>query len=261
MRPTATDKADPFARIAPHYDVLMAGVPYAAWADYVIGLAARADRPILPQTKLLDLATGTGSAALEFAARGCFVTGIDCSDAMLAEARRKTAREGYDISFISCDLADFRLPAAFDHAVCLYDSLNYILEPERLKQAFANVMGALKTDGLFMFDVNTVRALEAEMFTQSSGRGAAVEYRWKSKYDAETRTSRIDMRFQIRASGERFTIVHYQRAYTDEEIRSFLGEAGFNKVTAYEAYATSPPGPQSDRVFYVASRSLGRGHY
>lgn len=259
MRPAATDEADPFARIAPHYDVLMAGVPYAAWADYVIGLAARADRSILPQTRLLDLATGTGSVAIEFAARGCFVTGIDRSDAMLAEARRKTAQEGLDICFISCDLADFRLSGEFDHAVCLYDSLNYILEPERLKQAFANVMGALRPEGLFIFDVNTVQALEAEMFTQSSARGAAVEYRWKSRYDAETCTSRINMRFRIQASGEEFAIVHYQRAYTDDEIRSFLGEAGFKEVTAYEAYTASPPGRKSDRVYYVASRSLGRG--
>ena len=256
MTPPEPRTPDPFARIAPHYDALMVGVPYAAWADYVTQLAARAGRPILPGAKLLDLATGTGSVALQFAARGCAVTGIDRSQPMLAEAQRKVAQQGFDIPLLCRDLADFHLPPDFDHALCLYDSLNYILDDKEVKRAFANVGAALKPDGLFIFDVNTVQALEAELFTQSNVSGAPVEYRWKSKYHSDTRTSRINMSFRVRASGEKFTIVHHQRAYTDAEIRSFLAHAGFKKVTAYEAYRMSPPRHQTDRVYYVAARSL-----
>jgi len=244
---------DQFARLAPHYDALMANVPYGLWVDYVSRLATLGGRPIWPGSRLLDLATGTGSVALEFARRGCLVVGVDLSAPMIAEAERKAALEDLPARFLVRDLCDFDLPAEFDHAVCLYDSLNYILDPEDLQHAFAHIERALKPGALLIFDVNTVRALDEEMFTQKSRPGAPVEYQWKSKYDPRTRTSRIRMDFHVLSTGEKFRIMHRQRAYTEAEIRSLLFQAGFTNVTTYDAYRSLPPGPESDRVFYVVS--------
>ena len=246
---------DPFARIAPYYDQLMANVPYDLWADYLFQLAELAGRPMLPGSRVLDLATGTGSVAFELAKRGCLVVGVDRSCAMLDQARRRARDAGLAVEFLCYDLADLSLPAEFSHAVCLYDSLNYITEADRLKQAFANTRAALVPGGLFIFDVNTVRALEEELFTQTSRQGAPIQYRWTSRYDPATRVSRIRMRFTIPAARQRFSIVHEQRAYTDEEIRSLLRQAGFRRISAYEAYRLTSPTPDSDRVFYVAERA------
>jgi len=253
MAPRVAKRTDPFALIAPHYDALMSNVPYDLWVQYVLQLASRAGRPVRPGSSVLDLATGTGSVAFEFAALGCRVTGIDCSEPMLAEARRKAAERDLHIPFLCRDLADFQLPAEFDHAVCLYDSLNYILDLADLERAFASTRAALNSTGVFIFDVNTVQALEAELFTQEHRPGAAVEYRWRSKYNARTRMSRIKMQFRVVATGERISAVHYQRAYTDSQIRAGLSEAGFMAVASYDAYRFAPPTPESDRVFYVAS--------
>ncbi len=249
---TQTRPEDPFAAIAPHYDALMENVPYGAWADYVTELCTRAGRPIRPGSRLLDLATGTGSVALEFAARGCTVVGLDLSQAMLEQARRKAREREIPAEFVQADLADFRLPARFDHAVCLYDSLNYLLDPASFKRAFANIRAALKPDGVLVFDVNTIRALEAELFTQRSAPGAAIEYRWVSKYDPNTRLSVIRMDFRVRATGERIQVVHRQRGYTDGQIRAALRRAGFTHIAAYDAYRFEKPRPESDRVFYAA---------
>lgn len=230
----------------------MANVPYGMWVEYVMKLAALSGRPIQAGENLLDLATGTGSIALEFAARGCCVTGVDSSAPMIEQAKHKAAQRSLDARFVCADIADFHQPAEFDHAVCLYDSLNYILEPEHLERAFAATRGTLKPDGLLIFDVNTTNALELELFTQRSAPGAAVKYEWKSRYDRKTRISCIKMSFQVSGTRDRFTVVHRQRAYSDAELRSFLFRAGFTDIAAYDAYKTAPPGPQSDRVFYVA---------
>lgn len=253
MARRSVSRSDPFARIAPHYDALMASVPYSRWADYITQLAALSGRLIRPGTHLLDLATGTGSVALEFAARACVVTGVDLSEPMLVEARRKAADRGLDVQFLCCDLQDLDLPAQFDHAVCLYDSLNYILAPGALKRAFAAVRRALKPGGLLLFDVNTVHALEAELFTQTSSDATPVQYRWVSNYHPGTRISRIKMDFQVPRTNERFSVVHRQRAYTDSELRSFLFHAGFTDIRSYDGYRLTPPTPMSDRVFYVAT--------
>lgn len=246
-------RGDAFARIAPYYDALMANVPYGVWADYVAKLTTLAGHPIHAGCRLLDLATGTGSVALEFVSRGCSVVGIDVSEPMLDQAEQKAARRGLEATFLCRDLADFTLPPDFDYAVCLYDSLNYLLELSSLERAFANTRGALKREGLFIFDVNTIRALEAELFTQRSVPGAAVSYRWVSRYDPRTRISRINMQYRIPGTGERFALVHIQRAYGDEEIRDALYAAGFTHIAAYDGYRFELPTPASDRVFYVAS--------
>jgi ubiquinone/menaquinone biosynthesis C-methylase UbiE len=230
----------------------MARVPYDFWADYVSELAALHSRPIRRGGRLLDLATGTGSVALEFAARGSIATGIDASEPMLAEARHKATQKGLHVKFVCQNLTDFDLPPTFDHAVCLYDSLNYLLQPSDIKRAFANARRALAPSGAFIFDVNTVRALEAELFTQRSPRGAPVEYDWRSTYDPSSRRTRIRMDFRIPHRDQRFTIYHDQRAYTDAEIRSYLGAASFGDVAAYDGYRLVPPTENSDRVFYVA---------
>jgi ubiquinone/menaquinone biosynthesis C-methylase UbiE len=250
-------KVDSFSSIAPYYDALMATVPYARWADYVSQLAALSGRLIRPGSRLLDLATGTGSVALEFAERSCTVVGIDLSEPMLMEARRKAAERGLQVEFICSDLARFEVSEVFDHAVCLYDSFNYLTDPDDLKRAFANISSALAPDGLLIFDVNTVHALEAELFTQTSFDDAPVKYRWVSKYDPKTRTSQITMHFEIPAAKEQFSIVHEQRAYTESELRAFLHHAGFADIKTYSAYRVVPPTPLSDRAFYVA-RAAGR---
>lgn len=257
MRSRATQE-DQFARLARYYDALMANVPYGLWAEYVANLAALAGRPIVPGSKLLDLATGTGSVALEFAQRGCEVTGIDLSAPMVRQARENARCRKTNARFLCHDLADFHLPSEFDHAVCLYDSLNYLTDPSRLKQAFANIRHALKDDGVLIFDMNTVHALEAELFTQESPPEAEIAYRWKSRYDRGARISTIRMDFEVTATGETFSITHRQRAYTDAALRSYLFHAGFADVTSYDAYRVIPPGPQSDRVFYVARPGAGK---
>jgi ubiquinone/menaquinone biosynthesis C-methylase UbiE len=52
-----------------------------------------------PTISVLDVGTGTGRAALLLARKGGRVTGVDASDAMLAEARRRAAGEGIEVAF------------------------------------------------------------------------------------------------------------------------------------------------------------------
>ena len=53
--------------------------------------------------RVLDLATGTGEAAVRAASRGAIVTGIDVAEPMVVKARRRAEEEGRPIAF---DLGD-----------------------------------------------------------------------------------------------------------------------------------------------------------
>lgn len=255
--PTTPDTPTAFGPVAPLYDILMAGVPYRFWVDYLQTLWARHGPN--PRT-VLDLACGTGAVSRLLAARGLDVVGVDLSAAMLDAARPRADAEGLAIPFYQQDAAELSLaPRTFDAVICLFDSLNNILEGRRLAQAFGRVFEHLAPGGTFVFDLNTEYALAQGMFNQScSRRGEPLHYRWRSNYDAEARLCTIHMRFSYDpGDGHRreFTEVHRQRAYHKDEIQQWLRRVGFAEVVVYDGYTLEPPKKRSDRLFYAAVKA------
>lgn len=243
-----------FGPVAPLYDILMAGVPYRFWLDYLEKLWGR--HGLAPRT-VLDLACGTGTVSRLMAGRGLDVVGVDLSPGMLEVARQRAEDERLAIPFFQQDAAELSLePRTFDATVCLFDSLNNILDGARLAQAFARVFRHLTAGGSFIFDLNTEYALAQGMFNQScSRRDEPLHYRWRSRYDAEARLCTVHMHFSYdngSSPRQEFTEVHRQRAYHKEEILGWLRDAGFADVTVYEGYTLEPPKKRSDRLFYVA---------
>ncbi|MBI2297569.1 MAG: class I SAM-dependent methyltransferase, partial [Armatimonadetes bacterium] len=237
---------EPFTRIAPFYDRLLDDLPYAAWVDYLELLGGQWGASGGP---LLDLACGTGSVGLELARRGCRVVGADRSASMLAEGRRKARAARLPVLFVRQDMRALGLAAAFDRVVCLFDSLNYLLEPAGLAAAFRGVAASLRPGGLFIFDLNTERALADDLFTRDEP-NAEVPHRWRSRYDAATRIATVDLEFRL------------PRAHRPREVRAAAEAAGLDTLAVYEAYTLELPRPGCDRVFYVcrtAPRARGGG--
>ncbi len=97
--------------------------------------------------RVLDIATGTGRFALEFAKRGAIVSVVDSSDSMLAITKRKFEEEGLkDKLSIHHGLAsklNFE-KNEFDVCVCI-NALNHIPEYEDVLKEIYRV---LKPDGI-----------------------------------------------------------------------------------------------------------------
>ncbi|HLJ55895.1 MAG TPA: class I SAM-dependent methyltransferase [Chthonomonadaceae bacterium] len=262
--PEQTSPADPavnpllkqFVEVAPLYDKLMHDVPYPSWMRY---LKEHLDQASLSPTSVLDLACGTGNVSELLAREGHEVVGADISEAMIAAARDKAAAAGLPIRYSVQDAAELSLPGCqFDLCVSLFDSLNYVLDPERLQMAFARVFAHLRPGGLFLFDMNSEYALMNHFFDQSNrAADAELRYDWVSEYYPETRRCRIAMQFwhrQADGSDRKFHEEHWQFAYREEEVAAMLERAGFTAVRAYQAYTLRPAHRLTDRIFYSAKR-------
>jgi SAM-dependent methyltransferase len=233
----------------------MSTVPYRDWVNYLERILRSLDTR--PQT-ILDLACGTGKVGAEIARRGYpRVFGVDLSEGM--------ARVAMDEARLRVAVQDARAlglrPGTFDLVVSLYDSLNYVLEPEGLLSCFRGVYRCLRRGGLFIFDLNTIRALALDLFTQDNLRSSArLTYSWRSNWDAKARLCTVRMWFRWRDGDDvrEFVEVHRQRGYTDDEVRSLLSRAGFSTVAVYDAYSFDPLQDRSTRAFYVARRQAGR---
>jgi SAM-dependent methyltransferase len=71
--------------------------------------------------RVLDVATGSGNAALAAARRGCDVVGVDFVPALLERGRLRAAAEHLDVEFRSGDAEDLPFPdASFDAVISIY---------------------------------------------------------------------------------------------------------------------------------------------
>lgn len=249
-------EAHQYGDVAAVYDALMAGVPHAVWLSR-IEKAARL-RQKFPHSAL-DVACGTGIVTELLAHRGYRpVVGVDISVPMIAVARTKAQAKNEPIAYHAQDAAQMDLPGqTFDLAVCLFDSLNYLLDPAQLQAAFHRIFAHIAPGGLFAFDVNSLYALSHDLFSQNDTTGP-VAHSWKANWDRETRLCRVDMAFavldEVTNETRRFTETHVQRAYTVGELTEWLTLAGFIKIEAFGNYGDRAPGPKSDRILFVVEK-------
>jgi SAM-dependent methyltransferase len=71
--------------------------------------------------RVLDVATGSGNAAIAAARRGCEAVGVDYVPALLQRGRIRAAAEHLDVRFVEGDAEDLRFPdASFDAVISIY---------------------------------------------------------------------------------------------------------------------------------------------
>lgn len=250
-----SNSSQQFNALAPHYDELMDVVPYAMWAEYVLLLCDAVEHK---PRRLLDCACGTGNVSFELSHLGLEVTGVDIAPGMIAVAQGKVTQEAGQPVFLEADLTEFELQTTFDTATCLYDSLNYILDPEALEAAFANIAHHLEPGGIFVFDMNSVFALTTGLFTQNNHDSRKnLQYDWTAHFDTETRVTSVEMRFE--RSGplgrkEKFSELHQERAYELSEVTGMLERTGWQLLRIFDAYTLNRIHDASERWFFVAQK-------
>jgi ubiquinone/menaquinone biosynthesis C-methylase UbiE len=235
-----------FGPVAPYYDELMKGVPYGMWVSYYLLLLSHQDcRP----KRILDVCCGTGTMCEMLTNDGFTMSGLDLSPAMIETAKRKAKRRKLDIQYYVADASEFELGQTYEGAFSFFDSLNNILEPAKLQSAFRRVSDHLVDGGSWIFDMNTAYAFEEDLFDQENMRtNARIRYKWVGEWDPETRIITVDMTFW--RGEDRFSEVHRQRAYEEDEIRTMLRAAGFGEIKVFHSYSLNPPRAKSDRLHY-----------
>ncbi|CAN5774185.1 hypothetical protein BH18ACT13_BH18ACT13_19640 [soil metagenome] len=105
---------------------------------------------------VLELACGTG-AILEQLHSRYEVSGLDASQQMLDIAAQKVPQA----RLFREDMTRFALDEAFDVVLCVFDSINHLVEFAEWKAVFERAHEHLTDRGIFVFDVNTDRKLAA----------------------------------------------------------------------------------------------------
>lgn len=170
----------------------------------------------------------------------------------------KSRCDGARVTCLAQSFTGLDLPEEVDLLTCNFDSLNYLLEEDDLREALTRFARALKPGGCAIFDMNTARELEAGLgeavLLHRTTAGMSV---WESSWDAEARTNTVVMtNFLRRADGlyTATTETHVERCYDLDKVLGFLKEAGFRSVEAFDAKGLAATGPETRRVQFLAFR-------
>jgi SAM-dependent methyltransferase len=250
--------AEPYELLATLYDSVGWGAFAEGMADRVLALAAEYDLGKIDH--IVDVACGTGVAAAKFAAAGYRVTGVDRSSQMLTQARQRIAEARLPgVTLVEADMRDFALDEQADLVTCMYDSLNYLLEETDLLAAFRCAAAALRSGGLYIFDMNTVFGLAEKWGSRDFIRCDSDDcfIAGRTCWDYEHLTNTLTLHGFIRRGQlwERFTETHVQRGYPVATIRMLVEQAGLAVLTVCDSReGTAESGPKTDRVLVVARR-------
>lgn len=207
-----------------------------------------------PGAAILDLGCGPGRHSLEFARRGCRVTGIDRTPRYLDEARRRAGASGLGVEFILDDMRRFSRPGAFDGAVSLGTSFGYFKDPEDDRRVLLNLYRSLKHEGV----------LVVEMLGRET---VARDFRPAERHEAGDGTVFLDERSITRNGtwfekkrrivvdgGLRHGFHVSHRLYSAAGFAVVLTGCGFSSVETYGDLAASPYDEKAERLVAVARR-------
>lgn len=238
-----------FARV---YDEFMDQTPYDEWLLNILNIFK--EYKIDKDAQVLDLGCGTGKMARKLAREGYQVTAVDNSMDMLEIA---ASEEDDHILYVLQDMVSLELPQQVDAAVSICDCMNYILEEEDLKEAFRRVREFLKEDGVFVFDMNShYKYKEILAYNTFAEDREDASFIWDNFYDEEERINEYQLSLFIQneqGTYNKYEELHLQKAYEQEEVVSFLYEAGFSSVRVLDAETMDEVKEDTQRLYYIAN--------
>lgn len=109
-----------------------------------------------PPSRILDIGSGTGTFAVELAAAGYTVTGIDPAAAMIATARAKSGADKVD--WLVGEISDLNHSAPFDAAVMTGHAFQCLLHDDQILDLFQSVAQRLTGRASFWFETRNPSA-------------------------------------------------------------------------------------------------------
>lgn len=221
-----------YGKFAKTYQKLMDHSLYEKWVKYV-------EKNVPQQSRLLELACGSGEVANLLYQKGYSVIASDISSEMLTLAFENNSK----IQWLQLDMTDFELEIPFDSVICFADSICYLKDEQAVQQVFKNVYQTLSDTGIFLFDVHSIYQMTT-VFKDYSYHYVDDDtiFVWESfqgRYPNSVEHELTCVEKQPNGMYERYEELHEQRTYTLEQYRAWLQEAGFKMIEVTSDFGNS----------------------
>jgi SAM-dependent methyltransferase len=203
--------------------------------------------------RVLDVPCGDGRIALELAARGCRVTGVDISPEFLAAARASAVERGLDVEWWQSDMRDLPWQGEFDAACCAGSSFGFF-DDEGNAAFVAAVARTLVPGGRFFGDFKAAESVLPSFRESYEMPVGEIVFAAKNSYDPVAGTMENVYTVTRGELTETKRAVH--RIYTCREIFRLLTDAGFGNLETCGSVGGEPFRLGSPRLFVVATKAI-----
>ena len=240
-----------YKNFAQYYDILTENIPYLKRGEYFHAILKENN---INDGILVDLACGTGSLSEIMSDFGYDVVGIDSSIEMLNVAMEKRYDSGKDILYLNQKMQDLDLFGTINVCICALDSLNHITDLSDVQTVFDKVSMFLHPNGVFIFDVNT------EYKHQHILSNNTFIYDYDEVYciwqNSSYKDNIIDISLDLFCKEDDDTYTKQsesfsERAYSHDEILTFIEQANLDLVAYYEDDTFDAPTKECQRIVYV----------
>lgn len=203
--------------------------------------------------RVLDLACGWGRHAVELAAAGLRVTGLDRSEVLLATGR--AAPGGARVRWVCGDMRELPFRAEFDAVVSLFSSLGYFGSDEGDEQVLREVRRVLRPGGALLVECMHRDLVAREFLERDWWEGEDGTHVWvEREFDAVEGVSREVLRWRGGAGEREGEKRHEVRVRTATEWARLLRAAGLVPEEWFGSWSLAPFEHTSERLIVLARR-------
>ena len=237
----------PYSKLALIYDSIMSHVNYELWAQFIADVLKNLK---INSGYLLDISCGTGTFLSIFNYGKFKIFASDYSLDMI-----KVARERINVPLFCADMADFCSRSKFDVVLCLYDSINYIIDEKQLEFVLKNIQHILKVGGVFIFDISTEsNSLKFFYNYEESGEIDLFSYLRISQYNKSERIQKNTFVINDKIFEKKYIETHFQKIYSLRDIENQLKNLNFNILAVMDEFSFKKGSEESDRIHFVVQK-------
>ncbi len=205
-----------------------------------------------PGDRVLDLACGAGRHALELAAAGFEVTGVDLAGNLLAVAEAEATRRRLSVSWIREDMRYFRIQPPFSGIFSLFTSFGYFDEDRENFSVLKTVADHLVPGGVLVFDYLNPEWLTSQLIAEDEKMAGAARIHQKRRIEDGK------VKKQVRISHPELGNLEFEESvklYPPGLFRSVLPRFGFLIEQEWGSYDGAPVSDSSPRYLILARRT------
>ncbi len=208
--------------------------------------------------KILELCCGTGRLTIPLAKANLNITGLDITETMLTEAKKKAKEAQLDIDFKLGDMRDFQLDDQFDIIFIPFNSIHHLYSNSDLFKTFQSVKKHLKENGIFIFDCfnpNIQFIAESgthlkEISNYQTDDGRVIKIKEIMTYESDSQINRIDWHYYI--NGQFDSVQNLDmRMYFPQELDAYLNWNGFRIAHKFGNFKEEKFTKDSDKQIFV----------
>jgi SAM-dependent methyltransferase len=207
--------------------------------------------------RVVDLGCGPGLYAREFAKTGARITGIDYSERSINYAFENVKSTYKNTDFINMNYLDLDYNESFDIATLIFYDF-CVLSTKDQNRLLANIHRALKSNGIFIFDVVTENRKTSEATS-------ILVFDKGGFWSPEPYIEILKTSIYEEAEGMQYTIIAedgttrvirlYHRLFGLEAITSLLNDNHFEVERIYKNLQGEPLGEDSETFGIIAKKA------